>query len=253
MKGKSNLILLYIAVILIIAVSFPWSAFESNMCQLCASNLARKQVNDCGDPDTTNFRFCHLCSQNNVESSLAEPEAITIHGYQVEANPKFLYNPVQVLPSKLIMYNSALNLKYSIPFSGSLFIPETPSSLPYSLSKVDKSRVNFESFLRMWWAETITATVPLTVAPYQIEIFAQNSSPAPIFLRIHVAEHQLGLLQWDLGDGSWTSKCIYLPAQYVSNHPETVITVEYINDNVMAQGDRDAFIAWLRLVPYSQQ
>ncbi|MBK7896473.1 MAG: hypothetical protein IPJ90_16675 [Anaerolineaceae bacterium] len=186
-----------------------------------------------------------------MESLLTHAEAITIHGHQIEANPKFLYKRIQVLPSELIMYNSALNLNYSIPLS-TIFIQETSSGLPYSLSEVDNNRVNFESFLRLWWAESITVTVPLATTSYQVEIFAQNSVPAPIVLRVRTAEHQLGLLQWDLGDGSWASRCIYLPVEYVSNNSETTVTVEYINDNILVQGDRDAFIAWLRLVPYPQ-
>lgn len=254
LEGNKQLLWLVSLGLFLLVSLFEQFALEQNLCQLCISTLLSQQTSVCNGPMPQAGLLCGFCpSLGSIENNQNAAESITVHAHQMETDTRFLYKRQEFSTNQIVLYNEVLNINFTIPISQPISLGQTTSpEIPVALSSIDGVEIPVESLSRFWWNAAATTAVTLAVSNYQLELFAQNDIPAPIMLRVSVNDRQLGLLWWEKGDNSWESKCLYIPAFYLSNSDVAMVKIEYINDEIIENIDRNAALSWARFVPVSQ-
>jgi hypothetical protein len=132
----------------------------------------------------------------------------------------------------------------------------TDGSWKTELRKLDSGRsqdgVYFHSHITFWTVSEISTTLDIPVAVYQLQVHGLNDQPGPVILQVLVEHRLLGWLRFDKDDGSWETKCLLLHPMYWPKsekaEPKLTIGIRFTNDGGEG-GNRDAAVAWLRLVP----
>lgn len=238
----------------------PWliTAIHTNVCQLCRSAQLSQQTGSCpvANPLSSHWT-CQLCNNGQTTAELpinSLPALLTISAAEMVSDPQFQYQLTEFSSTELLMYNPALNLNLPISLDKlpTLSVMSQNSIIPHVRSLADDELVPFISFVRLWWNDTVTATLPLTPQyNYQLEIYAQHDAPSPIYLRTSINHQQIGILAWERGDETWSSQCLFVPAAWLAETPTPLLTLNYFNDGG-TNGDRDAAIGWIRLIPILQ-
>lgn len=245
-----------IALILLILLSTQRDIIEQNVCSLCSLQLTEMQSGECGT-DSEVPQVCGFCRKDTntvskpADSSKIELSPVTVHAHQMELEDRFLYRMQSLSSDHILLYNPELGYEFPIFFNKlSSAVPRdsSPDGL-FVNSAIDKELIPLESIARIWSYGSVVASVPVSSnSNYHLEIYGQHDSPQPVVINVHINSQALGLLKWELGDESWSSQCLYVPKQFVEFDSTVDIELFFVNDGGL-NGNRDAGIAWIRMVP----
>lgn len=113
----------------------------------------------------------------------------------------------------------------------------------------------FDSYVTLWFNGQVSAQPDLSAGLYELQVHAKHDRPGPVVLHLFAGGKRLGTLSFAGDDDSWGTKCLVLhPAFWPRSGSESgslTLVVRFVNDGPPPAGERDASIAWLRLVPLS--
>lgn len=116
-----------------------------------------------------------------------------------------------------------------------------------------KGGIVFDSFVTLWSYSEVSATIDAPVGIYELQVHGKNARPGPVILELVASYGPFNSVVFDRDDDSWETKCVpfypgYWP-EFGRAGKRVVIGLRFINDLVDERGDRNASIAWIRLVP----
>jgi hypothetical protein len=113
----------------------------------------------------------------------------------------------------------------------------------------------FDTYVTLWFNAQVSAQVNLPAGLYELQVHAKHDRPGPVMLHLFADGKPVGRLSFARDDDSWETQCLVLhPAFWPRSGPESgslTLVVRFVNDGPPPRGERDASIAWLRLVPLS--
>jgi hypothetical protein len=231
--------------LLLIALTlvFARPPLADNVCNVCQANLALGQTGSCDESLPSSVKnlgqLCHLCYPG-VPTSQPDRE-IVISAEQFQGYELFKFDSVNSSENQLLFANERHQFRIDVKdLQGeweTMGLPER------------------SSIIRMWSNSEISTTLNIPPGFYQMKVYGEHDRPGPGLLHVSLKQEPVGTLEFSHDDDTWDSKCLWLhPIHWSSSKvkKDLSLNIRFLNDGG-EQGSQDAGIAWVKIVPYTDQ